>query len=432
MDKNPIPVLYFTNSFVRGGTEEHMPSGLAEADIDSATLRKLIYEAALREFTVAFGDRLRAVISTGSVARNEASFLRRENSFVVCGDAEFLVVFKKNTVLPAIAALGEIRQRIERNLLQQNIQCKIDLSAVHPGYFTRLPAHIFSYELKHCGRVIAGDERILHTIPDYSPKDLSREDAWRLLCNRLVEMLECAVELSREEKKPSIALRYKIVKLYLDMGASFLVFQKAFVPTYRERCKTLLRFAAETPDNTAFPLDLQKFAELVAKCTEQKMLPGASDQRSTELPWQAAIQSARALWRWELIQLVGASEELTDSELFDRWICRQPFHKSIRGWLYVARACGWQRSHIVLLRWLNLRKTSPRHWIYLIASSLLFQMSADVNSSATRGQDGSLSMLSSYLPVRRVAATNCISPSWEGLADDVVWSYQQFLIGTRA
>ena len=395
-------------------------------------LRKLICDSSLRECTEAFGDQLKAVISTGSLARNEASILRHENSFVVRGDAEFLVVFKKNAALPATAALREIRLRIERNLLQQNIQCKIDLSAVHPGYFPRLPAHIFSYELKHCGRVIAGDERILETIPDYSPKDLSREDAWRLLCNRLVEMLECAAELSREEKKPSIALRYKIVKLYLDMGASFLVFEKAFVPTYRDRCQALLRLAAKKPANPAFPFDLAGFAEFVAECTEQKLSPGASDELSTELSWQAAIQSARALWRWELIQLVGASEELTDSELFDRWIGRQPFHKRVRGWLYILRACGWRQSPVVLLRWLKLRKASPRHWIYFIAGTLLFQSSTEPNASERRAPDANLAMLASYLPIRSAAAMNEPQLAGLNLARDAHWNYQQFVAGTRA
>src|ERR1700722_12625142 len=103
--------------------------GSAVSGFDSAALCKSICDAALRECTEAFGDQLGAIISTGSTARDEASILHRESFFVVCGDAEFLVVFKKNVALPAKAALGEIRQRIERNLLQQNIQCKIDLSA---------------------------------------------------------------------------------------------------------------------------------------------------------------------------------------------------------------------------------------------------------------------------------------------------------------
>jgi hypothetical protein len=408
------------------------PAGAAEAVYDSASLRKSICDSALRECEEAFRDRLRAVISTGSVARDEASFLRRENSFVVCGDAEFLVVFKKNAALPATAALGDVRRRIEKNLLQRNIQCKIDLSAVHMGYFQHLPAHIFTYELKHCGRIIAGDERILQTIPDYSPGDLSREDAWRLLCNRLVEILECADELSREDKQPSSVLRYKIVKLYLDMAASFLVYVGAFVPTYRERCEALMHLAAGKPMVTEYPFDLSSFAEIVADCTEQKLAPSAAGELSMDVCLHAAIQLARALWRWELTQLVATKEELTDAELFDRWIRQLPFRKNICGWLYILRACGWRHSDVVLLRWLNLRKASPRHWIYLIASTLLFQWNTAANTSERQAQDADLAKLARYLPIKNAARTDQQRLSWENLACDAHRNYQEFVAGTRA
>ena len=63
------------------------PVGASEAVLESASLRKSICDAVLRECTEAFGDQLKAVISTGSLARDEASVVRQENSFVGCGDA---------------------------------------------------------------------------------------------------------------------------------------------------------------------------------------------------------------------------------------------------------------------------------------------------------------------------------------------------------
>jgi len=340
-------------------------------------------------------------------------------------------VLEENASLPAPAALNGVRRRIENDLLQRNIQCIIDLSAVHPGYFQRLPAHIFTYELKHCGQLVAGDERILRSIPDYLAENLSLEDAWRLLCNRLVEMLECAAELSGGNKLPSATLRYKILKLYLDMTTSFLVFVQAYVPTYRGRRDVLLRLSRERPTG-AYPFELGSFANLVADCTAQKLVPGATNDLSIDLNWQAAIQAARALWRWELARLVGAKTELTDFELFNKWISLQPFTKRVRGWFYILRASGWKRSYLILLRWLTLRKASPRHWTYLVASTLLFQATAEVDSSQTHAQRVNCALLSSYLPVRRMTAKNHPSPSWEDLAHDVIWNYQQFLMRTRA
>jgi hypothetical protein len=375
---------------------------------------------------------MRALISTGSLARHEASYLRREGSWIVRGDAEFMVVFEDRATLPTGAALSGIRSRIESDLLQRNIQCRIDLSVVHPSYFRCLPAHIFTYELKHCGRVIAGDEGILYSIPDYSADELSREDAWRLLCNRLIEMLECAAELSSENKPPSANLRYKILKLYLDMATSFLVFVQAFVPTYRERRDALLRLSGQGMTTGAYPVDLGSFANLVADCTVQKLAPLTGEECAVELPCRAAIQAAHALWRWELAQLVGTQTELADLDLFNKWISLQPFRKRVRGWFYILRACGWQRSYNVLVCWLRLWKASPRHWVYLVASTLVFQLTVDANSSQPRRHDANWGSLCGYLPVRKMTAKNQASPSWEELAYDVVWNYQQFLMGTRA
>jgi hypothetical protein len=407
-------------------------TGNGNAFLDLASLRQAICDSAVRECTDAFRNQLRALILTGSLARDEASFVHKENSWAVRGDAEFMMVFEKNAALPAIAALGEIRLRIENDLLQQNLQCKIDLSVVYSNYFQNLPAHIFTYELKHCGRVIAGDDCILQSIPDYSAEDLSREDAWRLLCNRLLEILECAAELSSENNPPSAALRYKILKLYLDMATSFLVFVQAYAPTYGERRDVLQRLSGQKTTTGPYPFELGSFADLVANCTVQKLVSHPDSEDLIELSCRAAIQTAHALWRWELARLVGAKTELTDLELFNKWTSLQPFKKRVRGWFYVLRACGWQQSYLVLLRWLNLRKASPRHWIYLVASTLLFQLTADANSPRMRIKDANYASLSSYLPVRKMTAKNHAAPSWEDLAYDVVWNYHQFLVGTRA
>jgi hypothetical protein len=329
-------------------------------------------------------------------------------------------------------ALGGVRQRIESDLLRQKIECKIDVSAVHPTYFQRLPAHIFTYELRHCGRIISGDEAILQTIPDYSAGELSREDAWRLLCNRLIEMLECAEELSGERGPFSPDLQYRIVKLYLDMATSLLVFAGAYAPSYRERRDAMLRLAARKRHGEAFPFELGEFANLVAVCTADKLLSHGYEGQRVNLSRRIAMQSAHALWRWELAQLTGGKSVGDDRDLFDQWMRVQPSRTRIRGWLYIVRACGWQRSYRLWPRWWGLRKASPRHWIYLVASSLLFQATEDVKQAQTHGADTDWASLSRCLPVARMSATQPARPSWKDVATDVVWNYREFLVGTRA
>jgi hypothetical protein len=406
-------------------------TGNGDVLLDLASVRRAICDSVVHVCTDVFRNQLRSIIVTGSLARDEASLLLKEDSWTVHGDAEFMIVFERNAPLPIIGVRAEIRRRIENDLLQRNIRCKVDLSVVHQSYFRHMPAHIFTYELKHCGRVIAGDECILQSIPDYSAEDLSLEDAWRLLSNRLLEVLECATELT-SDKPLSAALRYKILKLYLDMGTSFLVFVQAYAPTYAGRRAALQRLSRQKMTAGQYPFDLAGFADLVARCTDEKLLSQRGNDYPIELPCRGAIQTARALWRWELARLVGTKSELTDLDLFNRWISLQPFMKRIRGWLYIVRARGWRRSYLVCLRWLKLRKASPRHWIYLVSSSLIFQLTADANSSPAPLQAANCVSLSTYLPIHKLTAKNQSCPSWEHLAQDVVWNYQQFVVGTRA
>jgi len=259
--------------------------------------------------------------------------------------------------------------------------------------------------------------------------ELSKEDAWRLLCNRLIELLDCGEELCREGGQLSPELQYRIVKLYLDMATSLLVFVGAYAPSYRERRDALLRLAARTMPAEAFPFELGRFADLVADCTAEKLEP--QEPCADFLP-HAAIQTAHALWRWQLAQLVSAKSADSDRDLFEQWIKLQPSWRNVRGWLYVVRACGWQRNYRLWPRWWALRKVSPRHWIYLVASSLLFHSTEDQNSSQTSSAEGNFASLGQCLPVSKMTSTQAVSPSWSDLAHDVVWNYREFLMGTRA
>jgi len=399
------------------------------AALDSIQLRDAIYGAVQRECARCFGA-MTAIISTGSLARDEASIIRSETSYRILGDAEFMVVFEKNAALPAVEVLGEVSRRIETDLRRQKIECKIDLSGVHPEYFHRLPAHIFTYELKHCGRVIHGDAAVLQSIPDHSAANLSKEDAWRLLCNRLIEVLGSMEGPASDGAACSPGLKYKLVKLYLDMATSLLVFVGAYAPSYRERREEIVRLA-EQGAASAFPFDLQEFAPIVAACTAEKLsLPDETGRR--DLSWRNAMHTAHALWRWELARLAGEDATGNDRELFDHWLRAQPLKTRTRGWLYVLRACGWQRSFRLWPRWWSLRKASPRHWIYFVACSLLFQVEDDVISSSAHEAQRYLKSLSQCLPVAKRTAQQSGSIAWKDLANDIVWNYKEFLTGTRA
>jgi hypothetical protein len=380
-----------------------------------------------------FGEQLNAVVLTGSMARGEATFVHENDSWVVPGDAEFMVVLENALTMPSAAALRMARQRIEGDLRRRGIRCTVDLSAVRPSYFRHLPPHIFSYELKHCGRVVWGNDRILQMIPEFSVDDLSLEDAWRLLCNRMLELLECAPELSSGGNPPSAKLHYRILKLYLDMATSLLVFSRAYAPTFQERTEILDQLANKVVRPEEYPFELRSFSDRVAQCTDQKLFPQLERERSVDLSWRTAIQTAHSLWRWELARLTGVKSPLSDRELLYKRMSMRPIGERVRGWLYVLRALGWHRSYACWPHWIRLLgNASPRYWIYLVASILLFRAAVDDHVSNKQQQSEDWVSLGSFLPVRKITSEGSDRSSWEGLASDVVWNYREFLVGTRA
>jgi hypothetical protein len=280
-------------------------------------------------------------VLTGSLARDEGTCVEDGQYSQVLGDAEFLLVFKRTTSLPPEPALELIREQIEQSLLRRGIRCHVGLSAVHPRFFGRLRPAIFAYELLAYGQVIWGDCNILALVPRFSAGDIPLEDAWRLLSNRMIELLETALLENREQVTgdneersgtsdvlpttsrfsvpcsvsavtgslspvPS-SVPYAAVKLYLDMATSFLLFKGAYEPTYRQR-EAKLRTLAENAGNLhGYPFSpLRRFSQRVTVCTELKL--GTAAPAITAISWEEMVADARALWRWEMERLTGSAD----------------------------------------------------------------------------------------------------------------------------
>jgi hypothetical protein len=400
-----------------------------------AFLREIVTECTRSECVNSFGSQLKAIVLTGSMAREEASFVRKNDSLAVFGDAEFAIVFEKKS-LPPPETLSTVQQRIEKDLRQRKVQCAIDLSAVPPSYFRQLPPHIFSYELKHCGHVIWGDNRILQQIPNWLPKDLLRQDAWRLLCNRMIEQLAFIGDLSETCDELTLRSTYATVKLYLDMATSYLVFARAYEPTYRGRAGKLRWLAERAPTDGNAPFPLKEFSERITDCTEWKLSGG--DMRTFMRPefWEHAIDWAHCLWRWEVIQMTNAPGNLSSSDLFDCLAQQLKFMERIRGWASAARRSGGFKSWHHWPRWARLaRHTMPRYEVYRPGMELAFRLPELVGRAEnTLREKIDWGKQRSCLPLNQ---TNQTPPSgdrsdWQVLAELVLSNYRTLLTSTRA
>jgi hypothetical protein len=388
----------------------------------------------IQRATSSLSSALKSIILTGSVARSEGTFLPRESGWQLTGDAEFILVFEEGTPLPLSATLSALQIQVEEELRGRGLECHLSLAAVHPHYLRELGPHIFAYELRNCGRLIWGDAVTLQLIPQFMATDLEGEDAWRLLCNRMIEALGAAAEPRAE------VVSYRLTKLYLDIATSLLVFRGEYEPTYRGRATKLRSLAVSGPTDNV-PFDLERFSLFVSACTEWK-LKGVNLQGARHLlsydgtvagMWREAVEHARALWRWELCQMTSATTTQTDQELLRIWMRRQPASQRWRGWMHVVRKQGWVGSAKYWLSWARRAgAASPRSWIYAAGSELFFRLPELLSAEAHESNDWPQRAGSArWLPVSPSEIDGELK-GWRAQAHAIEWNYKQFLEGTRS
>jgi hypothetical protein len=323
----------------------------------------------------------------------------------VRGDAEFILVFHDK--LPSDSEIDRLELGIQTDLADEGIECRICLSPVWPNYLTRLKPHIFGFELVSCGRVIWGDAAVLSLIPPFSSGDIPKEDAFYILSNRVVELLDAWAAGD---------CYYAQAKLYLDLATSYLLFAGEYAPSYRARAEHVRERAQDLAQ-----LAGSGVAERVAAATEFKL----HGRRIPLGPFDEALRYAERIARWELRRMTGDEGAMTEEALLRRWVRRQPVQQRIRGWLFAMRACGWYRGWRWWPRWARLALGgSPRYWTYVTTWQLVSRLSDD--SLVTRGY---LARLRRCLPV---TGDGSALLDWRELCGEIGTNYHTFLEGTRA
>jgi hypothetical protein len=404
-----------------------MPPEMPPLDSSVEGLVGDICEQARRACLQAFAHGVRSIVLTGSLARNEGTFVSAAGGSELIGDAEFVVVLRDQVPLPSPAVVADLCRRVESALLQAGLKARISAAVVHNRFLRRMTPHMFAFELRTCGVVIWGEPRILELVPSFAASEISLEDAWWTLCNRSIEALEAVAVADTGQPMVPRDVFYRVVKLYLDMATSLLLFIGGYEPGYARRSQRLSSLAAQGAGTADIPLPLPEFSREVAACTNWKLAPDESFESSATWGWcMSALAFAARLWRWELLQLTGASGTTSSEQLMANWMRRQPLARRLRGWLYVWRECGWLHPH--WLHWARLaRKGSPRYWIYAVLGDLLPQAVGGVGAS-----DALLHRWWESLPLAGQLAPQDGAPCWRRLAKDVAADYHTFLEHTRA
>jgi len=378
----------------------------------SALVKEQICQAVVKASQRHFGDRRQAVLLTGSLARNEATIQFDASGCKVLGDAEFVLILSE---LPQRRALAGCIAEAEANCAAKQIFCKIDCSGVKPDYFRSLRPSIYSYELLQSAIICAGDDKIFRATPRFSPEAIPREDAWRMLCNRLIELLEVLPEDLRTA--PNAGVDYRTIKLNLDLATSILVFVGSYQASYSDRARAFRENLDDMPEIPG--IDLVAFAGGLEAATNAK-LGKAQVPHVDQGQAQASIRQALAVCAWELQQLNDTAAGENCETLMQRWMRRVSLRSRLRGWAYVAREQGWFSSWKQWGRWSRMALTaSPRYWIYaaaLQAGQRFVSGASDVGSSDK-----------CELPLRAVNLD-----SQAACRQAIVRNYRECVVGTTA
>jgi hypothetical protein len=368
----------------------------------------------------ALGATLRAVVLTGSLARNEGSYILKEGQTILLSDVEAIVVLHDDAPLPSRESTKLLCDAAEQMLAARGVRVDVSLSLVHAAYLRQLPPHIYSFELRACGVVLFGDPAILEQIPNFAAPDLSAEDAWRMLSNRLIEQMEIT---ATTKDSNSDALRYRSIKLCLDLASSLLVLSGRFEAGYRARLHCMEEFAV-TPSAKQLPIFMEEFLPLVRMCTAAKLQPETVvdlgpdfAERVTGWAWQ--------IWLWELRQMNGDETHTTARAMIRGFGRKQGAARLLRGWLYAARRSGWLSSARYWPRWLSQLALglTPRHAIYLAAYGWHEARKGNACDSIN-----ALASVHRLLPVDGGAQV----VTGTEVAAQVVWNYKQFAMETRS
>jgi hypothetical protein len=394
-----------------------------------------ICEETCRVGETEFGRGLRALILTGSFARGEGSFIRRDGTCQALSDAEFMVVLTDSVRLPSTTEQRELQHNISHAIQARGLNCSLSFGFVHADFLQKLQPSIFAFELRACGQVLLGDASVLSLAPKFGISEIPLEDAWRLLCNRLVECLEILGWLESQCESVPPQVFYRIVKLYLDMCTSLLVFCGAYEPRYARRADILSELAQSEP--TDAPFSLEEFSGKVSAATRFKLSSKSresfdiSNRNEMALVTVEAMKYARELWRWELKKLTHSTDDPDDHQLLKRWMRQQGIARRLRGWAYVCRKQGWHRSWREWARWLGLLcQASPRYCVYAVATEMCFGLPSSLEKASDL-TDSNCQRWPDLLPVRKEICG--LERSLRSkLMTETVWNYEQFLVGTRA
>lgn len=241
--------------------------GITAATVQGEGIRRVL-EVTASALGAGTDSLFRGLILTGSAARSEATIVARGDRFVWMSDVECLVPIAHRRDLPeARRRLGAAAETINAEMASCGHDVEVELTPAPAAYFKGLKPHLFSVELRRFGKQVFGDQEYLELIPSLDSNEISPEEAWRLLSNRLAEDLE-----RRVEARPfrTIDRIYGDVKLAIDLLTAFSILSNCYAPSYGERYRNREKILAYAADLGLDPALVEDYRLILDQAMEFK------------------------------------------------------------------------------------------------------------------------------------------------------------------
>jgi len=316
------------------------------------------------------------IILTGSLSRGEGTLAKDIDGKVRwLSDVECLVVFEDDCSISreVRAALEDAAQRLTDQSRAQARDLKIQLSAIRASSIATMRPSIFKCELLRHGKLIwTRSPGVLLTCDRDTDAAIPRQDALRLLSNRIMELIPPRLKLADETQDNNRA--YALNKFWIDAGTSLSVFLNCYRPNYAERSRAV----GDVLTSNLHSLNLRSahyVARKVCEATNVKLGRARVGLDATERDFADAARVGADLWYWQtdqLLSLARPSDARDWLEIAARLRRLQTTRQRIRDWLRLAARMKGIRVPTVNGLWQILRAGSFGSAIYAAGCSLQF------------------------------------------------------------
>jgi hypothetical protein len=338
--------------------------------------------------------RAEALVLAGSMARGEASVLRTENGLVCLSDMEFLLAVKnRRKARQRMRAVRELTEQVTEEAASRGLECSFEFSPTLLSYFRTARPCIFATEVYRHGQVVWGDPTLLQTMPDAS---IPKMDALYLVCNRMIEQLAWRARICGDDRPVADGLfAYSLVKTYIDLGTSLLVFADSYESTYARRAKRLASLRDLVSEGIAdFDLLLDKIAansSLKLQPTKELLDPIPKDEALSR--WAELARFVLRVWQWEVRQLANGTSGDEAAQVVHFARNCSPWER-FRDWAKLARTAA-VHGHMSDLRRATYLSGAPRNRLF-IEAALKYAKLAGLESEFAFAQSNTRN----FLPIR--------------------------------